>query len=427
MKKILRVIILIVSIIGLFNNSIYATSDDVILSIIDTSAETKYFENDQGYISKKIVNSDVNKGEVTIELKVSNTSKKQQESVKTEVLIVADNSASMNTNSNGTTRKKLITNAIKVLVNQLYDQNSNIQVGLIRFSEIPNMMCQLTNNKQTILNSINAFDNLATESNTNISTALTSANSKFSADCKNKIIVLLTDGIPSNDNTGVSTKNTLNTVSNSGTYIISMVTGVNSPIINTIFGTEKSPTVGKFYNIEDTSINEVISNNIFKDIVETMQRPIKNITITDYFPSDIIDNFEFSYVSKPTIGNISEEIDKANKSIIWKMDTLNVGEDASVQYKIKLKDKNNQELLDKILPTNEKVLLTYKDYDSKEYSVEINTTPKIKLSKEKDNTIKNSVLPNTGTNLKIVLALILVGTIVTFAMYKVSEKYKKIK
>ena len=42
------------------------------LNVINQSGEIKYFENDQGYISKSIVNSNSDTGEVTIQLKVSN-------------------------------------------------------------------------------------------------------------------------------------------------------------------------------------------------------------------------------------------------------------------------------------------------------------------------------------------------------------------
>lgn len=59
------------------------------LNVESESAETKYLENDQGYISKKIINSNPENGEVTVELTVSNSKKESNNSyTNTEVLII---------------------------------------------------------------------------------------------------------------------------------------------------------------------------------------------------------------------------------------------------------------------------------------------------------------------------------------------------
>lgn len=53
---------------------IYAVND-VTLNVIQKASEIKYLENDQGNISKTIVKSDTEKGEVTIEVKLANKPK----------------------------------------------------------------------------------------------------------------------------------------------------------------------------------------------------------------------------------------------------------------------------------------------------------------------------------------------------------------
>ena len=50
---------------------IYAVND-VTLNVIQKASEIKYLENDQGNISKTIVNSDTEKGEVTVQIKLAN-------------------------------------------------------------------------------------------------------------------------------------------------------------------------------------------------------------------------------------------------------------------------------------------------------------------------------------------------------------------
>ena len=63
----------------------------------------------------------------------------------------------------------------------------------------------------------------------------------------------------------------------------------------------------------------------------------KNIQIVDYFPKEIIDNFDFAYVEKANIGEISAKVDTTNNSITWTIPELASGQTATVQYKLKLK------------------------------------------------------------------------------------------
>lgn len=429
MKKILKIFILMIMAVISLENMIYATATE--FKIIDKNGQIKNLENDQGYISKLLVDSNVNNGEVTIELKLSNTSSEEKKIGKTEVIFVVDNSASMGTTTSaGISRKKAVVNAMQTFVNKLYEQNSNIYIGLVKFSENGNVMCNLTNEKQTMLNAITTFENTALESNTNISAGLTTANSKFTSDCKNKIIVLLTDGISE----VTTTKNTLLNVEQTGTYIISMVNQTNSQEVTQIFGTQEKPTTGKFYNIEDANINQVIADSIFKDILDTIQKPIKNITITDYFPDDIISNFEFSYVEDQNKGTISEKIDQNKKCIVWTINNLLGTEEATVRYKLKLKDMNNQSIINKIIPTNDKVELCYTDYDNKKYSVILENSPKVQLfmqkeeinqTENKDTTTANKILPKTGeNNSAIIIGLLLsIFTII----WILGSKYNKLK
>ena len=48
----------------------YAAEASIILEIVQKASETKYLENDQGNISKPIVDSYSETGELTIELKL---------------------------------------------------------------------------------------------------------------------------------------------------------------------------------------------------------------------------------------------------------------------------------------------------------------------------------------------------------------------
>ena len=451
------------------------------LDVIKQASETKYLENDQGYISKTIVDSDPDTGEVTIELKLSNTAQEVEMTKDTEIFLVVDNSGSMGyTTSTGEIRRDIIVRAMKNLVNNIYDISSNVKVGLIRFAGTGELltnstalMCDLTDNKQTMLNTIEDFENLDTsvtidnqemlhcESGTNIEAGLKKANDNFSSEDKNKIIILLTDGIPnyslsnnfSNDGIYNATKSRLKSIGDSGVSVISLMTGVTSSdsdaasvnaaeVVQQIFGTESNPTTGKFYNIADANLENVVTNDILADVMDKIQNPISNVKIVDYFPKDITDNFDFSYVGTPSFGTASDNIDTENKTITWDIGTLKGNEEATLKYKLKIKDMQNEELLNKTIATNEKVVLTYKDLEDKDYTVTLTSSPKIQLTEvkedesEKNNSgavdtndptiAPNKTLPNTGLSIAIIgsVLLVVISGVSLLAKYKTFKDVK---
>ena len=418
LKKCFSILITIILILGMCLN-VNATELKTKLDVIEQASEIKYLENDQGYISKTIVDSNEETGEITIELKLSNTAKEVEEIKETEIFLVVDNSGSMGyTTSTGEVRRDMIVRSLKSLVNYIYDNSANVKVGLVRFARegelLTNgtaLMSELTNDKQTMLNAINEYENLNTsvdlgdgqimehcESGTNIEAGLKRANDNFSSDCQNKILVLLTDGIPnasinysSESYIYNATKTRLQSIGESGVTVISMMTGVTEDddndaqqIVEQIFGTETNPTTGKFYNIADANLETIVTENILADIMEKVQQPINTVKIVDYFPEDITENFEFSYVENPSVGTVSETIDEETKTITWNIDTLRGDEVATLKYKLKIKDMKNTGLLEKTIATNEKVVLTYKDTETKDYTVELTSSPKIKLTEVKE-------------------------------------------
>lgn len=484
LKKILISLILILLIIGVCVR-VNATELRTSLDIIKLSSETKYLENDQGYISKTIVDSNTDIGEVTIELKLSNISKEIETTEETEVMLVVDNSPSMDfVTESGKTRKEIVIPAAKTLVNSLFNNSSNLKIGVIKFYggnslyDASKLMCSLTNNKETVINTLDKLSVQSTVGGTNILAGITQANNSFSKSCKNKIIVLLTDGVPNydlnynesaNDTTTeeakkvqLNTKNGLINIVNSGTYIISMMTGMDPNDGNTdkegniytgssieddlkaveyIFGTSDNPTFGKFYLAKSVDIDSIINNDILSNVMEKVQNPIKTIKIVDYFPENITENFAFSFVDTPSTGIITEKIDEETNTIKWTINNLKGDEVAILRYKLKIEDMQNAELLNKTIATNEKVILTYKDIEEKDYEVVLDDSPKIQLSEIKvnnvtetttkqdnteDTTIAKGVLPKTGVSMTIVIFLILV-ILIMVVMYKKYNNYKDIK
>ena len=190
-------------------------------------------------------------------------------------------------------------------------------------------------------------------------------------------------------------------------------------IIEEIFGTEESPTVGNFYYVTDDQVEQTITQDIYNSLVPISQS-YKNIVIKDYFPQEIIDNFEFAYVSDANIGEISAEVDKTDNSITWTIPELKNGETATVQYTLKLKEDFSSSIVNKLLDTNEKVDISYKDFDGNDKEDTSDVTPVLKLSEPP------AQLPKAGiTTLLITLGAVAAGLLV-FSIIKL-KSYKEIK
>ena len=315
MKKVTKVLIivsLLFSIISMYTN-VFAAELKTKLDVIQEASETKELENDQGYISKTIVNSNESTGEVTIELKLSNTKKNIEKQMDTEIFLVVDNSPSMDfVTSSGKTRKELVLNSTSSLVEAIFNNSSNVKMGLIDFhgrtggwfgepASIINATVRqnLTDSKETMITAIQKQLQRETEGGTNIDAGLQRAQQNFTKANNRKIIILLTDGIPNadvkgtevedaNDVTdvgnieiGKNTKNTLLNLKNSGIYVITLLTGMSDSDGNTdkngteyednntleeklkaaedIFGTPLAPTANKYYLVNNVDINKIIS------------------------------------------------------------------------------------------------------------------------------------------------------------------------
>lgn len=480
MKKILSIFLMISMV---FVNMMPVSAAGYKLNIEKESAEVKKLENQQGYISKKIVASDLENGEVTVELTVANSKSTSEEvSDVPEIMIVVDNSISMAfLMSNGVSRKTATMTALKQLVNSIYSAAPTAKVGLVRFAgktSAANFTCDdyniesvcgngestfyykgnassylmqsLTDNKNEMLSAVNNLENLdtpwlyGTESSTDIASGIKTAYNAFSGKSKNKTIVLISDGLP-NQYLDSSSGSEESKYSKTNSYIksiaeqtnlITVLTGIvgstdedesEEDVIAT-FGTSQAPVADKYYNIGDASLNKTITEDILADIKEYIQSDIKNVTIKDYFPSDIKDNFEFSYVKKPTVGTLSAEMASDN-TITYNTSELKGNESVVISYKLKLKDLNNSALLDKVISTNDKVVLTYTDAANVSHEVVLTSSPSVKLvkaeepKKDAEETVEN---PPTGLYISVV-ALGLIGLgIVGITVLKNKNYFNKI-
>lgn len=409
---------------------------------------------------KKIIASNLENHELTMQLKINNDLK---EKIPTgELMLVIDSSQSMNTTISGTTTRKdvVLKSAQKLVTNLLKINNSTLKIGVVTFStstqkdpENGNLIigteadaqkvCDLSNDLATLTNKIANIEGIGQY--TNLDSGLQLAKKCFSKEDNNKYMIVLTDGLPNvavgyNDlvtydgltNVINQTKSTLKSLNN--IQIITMLTGIENEeaifrpgdpnsysygeVIQNVFGTATNPTNGKFYKVNDDKIENTITNDIYNDLVP-VNYSLKDITVVDYFPQYIVDNFEMTYVDGIDVTNVSANIDPETNSITWNISELKPEESATIQYKLTLKENFDETIINKILDTNLKVDINYKDFEDKTQTKTSDVTPKIKLTA--DPTVSPDPLPPAGSPIVITgfIALITIAIILGIKSRKI--------
>lgn len=461
MKKKIALTIFLVIIMMATNVFAAAKSTDVTMEIVEDNICTIKL-NDESTFEKKMIEYDLREHEVTLQLKISNNSK---EIIPTgEMMLVIDSSSSMDEIVEGTTtRKDLVLNSANKLVETLIEANpTSLKIGVVTFSTgtetdengylvtgteaDAQKVCDFTNDLNTLTSKISAIE--GTGQYTNLDSGLKLAKSQFTSDDNNKYMIILTDGLPNlavgyNDlvtydgltDVITETKSTLTSLDNVDVY--TMLTGIDNEeatfrtdgtntytygqVIQEVFGTEEQPTKGKFYKISDNEIENTITEKIYRDLLP-IENSLEDIVVVDYFPQYMIENFEMTYIDGIDTSNVSSQIDTETNSITWNLAKLLPGETAIIQYKLKLKDEFDEAIIDKVLDTNEKVDISYKDFDGTDETETSDVTPKIKLARiPVDNTIAPEPIPKAGSPMFIAVGIVILAV----AVY-CGYKFKKV-
>ena len=450
-KKLILGIFLILIFIANISLASYST---VQMEVVEEPVcKIEFGEN--SYFEKKLIEKNLNNKEITIQLQVVNNEASNKPTG--ELMLVLDNSESMNEHldeddDTTPTRKDIIFDSAKTLVSNILEDNDDLKVGIVSFSSNTDPSKEATLEDATLVSSLgndvtelnNAIDNIeATGPRTDLDAGITLASNQFTESATNKYMIVLTDGVPNislennnpyySDETINATKEKLQELNSKGIAMTTMLTGISNEdfettnenqktygqIIEEIFGTEENPTVGNFYYVTDDQVEQTITEDIYNSLVPISQS-YKDIVIKDYFPQEIIDNFEFAYVSDANIGEISAEVDKTDNSITWTIPELKNGETATVQYTLKLKENFSSSIVDKLLDTNEKVDINYKDFDGNDKEDTSDVTPVLKLSEPP------AQLPKAGiTTLLTALGAVATGLLI-FSIIKL-KSYKEIK
>ena len=464
MKK--KIALTIFLIIMMMTTSVFATakSADVKMEVVEDNVCTIKL-NEKVNLEKKLVEYDLDKHQVTLQLKVNNAAEAKIPSG--EMMLVIDSSNSMDQKvDDNTTRKELVLNSANKLVESLLKANpTTLKIGVVTFStssqkdENGNLIigteadaqkvCDFTNNVQTLKSKISAIE--GTGQYTNLDSGLKLAKSQYTSEDNNKYMIVLTDGLPNiaigyNDLTSykgltdviTATKATLKSLDN--VDVMTMLTGIDTEdatfrmegenkytygqVIQEVFGTESKPTVGKFYKINDNQIEKTITETIYRELLP-VENALTDIVVKDYFPEYIVNNFEMTYVEGIDTSNVSAKIDTETNSITWNLAKLGANQSAMIQYRLTLKDEFDEKIIGEILNTNDSVEVTYKDFDGSSKTEKSDVTPKIKLTKIEvpvDNTVAPEPIPKAGSPM-VIVGMILVVAVAMFFGYK-SRKIK---
>ena len=385
---------------------------------------------------KKITNFNKEDRSATLTLTLTNLKTVEETKKPVEVFLVIDNSDSMVKNTiNGVTRKQLVINSANTLVDKLFEANENAKVGIVSFSSLDSikgetegtindaqLVLTLNSSKTDVKSAISSISSSDPGPRTNIEAGITIASQNYSSnENTNRYIVLLTDGVPNNaldgsfstyiGTVGARTKAKLQDIEESGINVIGAMIGLDGEKIETqsgktyktlaeeVFGTVDNPTISSYYYVQDCEIETTIVEKIYSGIVSIVDNSLKDITIKDYFPQEIIINFNFEYVASSNIGKVSTKIDTTDNSITWNISLLKEGEVATLSYKLTLKDNYDKNIIDKVLPTNTKVDITG-TYHTSSIEKTSSKSPAVKVLYHEeviiDNTIANTIIPQTG-------------------------------
>lgn len=452
MKKKITLLAIIVFVVLLATNvfAVSISSKNVSMELVENNVCTIDI-TDYAKFEKKIIDYDLEKKEITIGLKVVNNATTPLDEP-SEIVLLMDNSLSMReTISTGGSRMQAISNSAKTLATELL-KYPNVKISVVSFSTVNNdgknpgdadyieegtmadakLRTVLTQDSATIMSAIEAVANDATGVRTDIDAGLTLASQQFSGTIENKYIILLTDGVPNislgsnrilySGETATNTKAKLVSLDNAGINILSMMTGVTEDVnsqtgdtykelAEEVFGTPTNPTVGKFYYITDNEIEETISNTILTQLKAPEDQVLTDINIYDYFPQEIVDNFDFTIVKEPTMGTVSDSINLQNNDILWHIDRLSYGESAELSYKLTLKENINSDIVDVVLKTNKRVDITTEKLRNEDDTLEVFTSDvssKIKLVKPepaKDETTSPTPIPQAGVLITVYIVL----------------------
>ena len=265
-------------------------------------------------------------GTYTITLKVDGTTKTEtgKQNLPADIVLVVDTSTSMLEDVGQTTRLAIAKTAAANFASGLMDASDAIRIGLYDFSGSNRTNVPLTLDKSTITQKIQGLQTPGSGDGTNYTLGLTGAQNilKDSEEGRQKFIVFISDGVPTNGNTG---KNVAKSLIGQGVTILTVGVDIKWNIIaeNALKKiSSKDKNNNPYYYSASTSGDsgtalDAILAQIQKEI-ETQIHSGTNAVLTDVINLDEFDLVNYD-TSKLTLAT-------DRKTLTWNIGTI--GSDA---------------------------------------------------------------------------------------------------
>ena len=292
-------------------------------------------------------------GTYTITLKVDGTTKTEtgKQNLPADIVLVVDTSTSMLADVGQTTRLAIAKTAAANFASGLMDASDAIRIGLYDFSGSNRTNVPLTSNKSTITQRIQGLQTPGSGDGTNYTLGLTGAQNilKDSEEGRQKFIVFISDGVPTNGNTG---KNVAKSLIGQGVTILTVGVDIKWNIIaeNALKKiSSKDKNNNPYYYSASTSGDsgtalDAILAQIQKEI-ETQIHSGTNAVLTDVIN---LDEFNLESYDESKL-KLAED----RKTLTWNIGTI--GSETQTAT-IVVKPKANKY---GVLHTNENVSLTF--------------------------------------------------------------------
>ena len=301
-------------------------------SVIITSRNTSYEDKEPGSWQVEKSGKWISKGKARVTFDVDTTL--MTEDTDTDIIMVLDISGSMS----GDKLDRVKSDSTELIESLLSNQNN--QVALITFDTESTIVSDFTNDKDTLVNQINALEDTGS---TNYYQALVNVDTILQdyqkTNNKEVIVLFLTDGYPN-----VDTPNQIaqyNYLKSQYPYIT--VNGIQYEMGDTILNPIKEISDNQFF-----ADMETLNNVLFDASVAPI--PYDEFQIVDY-----IDNRYFTLENEKDItvsqGEVKLEEENGKQKITWTISNFNSGRDAKLTMDLSL----HEDLIGQggIYPTNE--------------------------------------------------------------------------
>lgn len=193
-----------------------------------------------------------------------------------------------------------------------------------------------------------------------------------------------------------------------------------SPYVQELYGTLENPTYGKMYSLDNNSLETIVTEYIYQDVMEEVGTSLTSVIVKPYFSQKILENFDISFEENANIDISTLE----EGYITWNVGNLENGKSSEIHYTLTMKNIEKSELLNQEIPITDKVEVSYVNYADTQKNATITTSPLIQLIEKEeieepnanqntntpatDDTVAPGTIPQAGATMTIWLGVSLV-------------------